>query len=243
MVGMAAIGAGSLFAGGCELQFTDPFSREPSDLISTLTVVDGADVTVSLAAELHPGRHDDGQLRSVQDLSFEVFGTTLRPVGMGHHGRRRYAAQWIWAEEHSLSPEVRVPWIDQVAQGRDGIAPGTCGRGDREDRILAAGDTVRFDAFCDISEPALRHIEWELEVRRGDNGGLVAALRSGVAPPGSIAVPAEWLQQPGDPVLEARLTITRLFVWNDGPGDDYRIALTSRWTFPWNLRWAEEPGG
>lgn len=53
-------------------------------------------------------------------------------------------------------------------------------------------------------------------------------------------MPAEWLRQPEDPELDARLTIVRVFVWNDGPGDDYRIALTTRWTFPWNLRWAEE---
>lgn len=239
-VWLAAIGAVSVFPGGCELRFTDPFSREASDLVSTVAVVDGSETTIALAAELHPGRHDDGRLRSLEDLSLEVFGMPFSPVGLGHHGRRRYAAYWTWPEEQSLSPEVRVPVVDEVAQGRDRLQPGTCGRDDREDRLLAVGDTVRFQAFCDLSEPALRHVEWELEIRRGDNGGLVAALRSGVAPPSSIAVPAEWLRQPGDPELDARLTIVRVFVWNDGPGDDYRIALTTRWTFPWTLRWAEE---
>jgi len=228
-------------SGGCELQFTDPFSREASDLVSTVTVVEGPEMTVALSAELHPGRHDDGRLRSVEDLSLEVFGTPLGPVGLGHHGRRRYAAHWTRPREDSLSPEVRVPRVDQVAQGRDDLLPGTCGRSDREDRLLAAGDTVRFEAYCDLSDPSLRHVEWELEVRRADNGGLVAALRSGVTPPASISVPVEWLRQPGDPDLEARLTIVRAFVWNDAPGDDYRIALTTRWTFPWALRWAADP--
>ena len=176
---LAAIGAGSVFAGGCELRFTDPFTWEASDLVSTVTVVEGPETTVALTAELHPGRHNDGRLRSLEDPSLEVFGMPFGPVGLGHHGRRRYAAYWTWPEEQSLAPELRVPLVDEVAQGRDGLRPGSCGRNDREDRLLAVGDTVRFEASCDLSDPALRHVEWELEIRRGDNGGLVAALRSG----------------------------------------------------------------
>jgi hypothetical protein len=234
----------ALLTPGCELRFTDPFQGEPADLLAQLRILDAGNGEASFSAHLTPGRASDGTIRRAEDGAVEVLGLRVESTGVREEGVLSYGHTWSLPAGEPL-PELRFrrPTLESIEGGDPGHTFGDCARADPSDRGVAPGDTLRFTASCSPSGPHLRHTEWDLEVRTQDVGGLVLYLHSNSSPPPELEVPVDWLGQPGSPDLDAILTITRILVWNDGPGHDYRVALTVRWAFSWTIRWEDREGG
>ncbi len=226
---------------GCELRITEPFSGEPADLLASLSVEENGATRWVLSASLRPGRKESGTLRGVEDLTLRVGEQTILPFGLGHHGLRRYAASWTGAGG-TASLSLRPPGVEGASAGLEWLTFGGCEDDPAPSVPLLPSDTLRMAVRCVLDDAALRHVEWSLEVRRADAGGLVASLGAVAPPPHTIELPAGWLIQPGDPPMELRLTVTRRLVWNDGAGEDYRVGLELRWSFVRPLTWASGEG-
>jgi hypothetical protein len=240
---LALAGVAALSGSGCDLRFTGPYQGEPADLLAHLRILESGPGEFTYSAHLMPGRDREGQIRQVEDEALVILGARLSPVTVNAEGVRSYGHAWSLPPGEPF-PELRLraPTLESVGGGEPGYPFGPCARSDPADQSVSPGDTLRFEVSCSHSGDDLRHIEWELEVRRRDSGGLVLYLHSNTRPPPGIEVPAEWLVQPGDPELDLLLTVTRILVWNDDPGRDYRVALTVRWAFPWTIRWEDREG-